>query len=340
MKRQVAIGLAVSLACLAWVLRELDFGLLWRTIKEVNPLYFLGVNLFLAVSFWLRALRWRIILEPLGETGLANLTWAAVIGLGANNVLPARLGELVRAYALARLERLPASSVLATILVERILDGMALLMFLFLALLMVDPQAKAGAFSVGYLRAAGYGLLAVYLIALAAAAALWRWPGVSMRLVSGWLARLSPRLGQKARGAMESFHQGLAMLGRGSALPAAVSLSILLWLAYLAAYWLFLPAAGLPFSLTLAAMALAGGSLGSAVPAGPGYIGAFQLGVTWALMMAGAGEQEALAYSLLFWAAQYFPLTGTALYLMWKKGMSLGGLQRGGQQLDPEGKTG
>ncbi len=327
MKRQVIIGLAISLACLFWVLRELDFALLWKTIQGINWLYFVGVNALLAISLWLRALRWRLMLAPVKKTNLANLFWANIIGFGANNMLPARLGELVRAYALGRLEHFPASSAFATVVVERVLDGLVLLMVLFLALLFINPEAKAGVFTVSYLRAAGYGLLVVYLGVMALAAALWRWPQGTLKLVSGVARKLSRRLEEKAISALTSFHQGLAMLGRTHGLPAILFLSLIIWLVFLGIYWLFLPAVGLPLSLLLAAMAMAGGSLGAAVPAGPGYIGTFQLAVTWALIMAGAGGQQALAYSLLIWAATYFPLTGAALLVMWKKGMALARIQ-------------
>jgi uncharacterized protein (TIRG00374 family) len=325
--RQVIIGLVVSLACLAWVLRKLDFALLWNTIQHINWLYFIAVNFLLAISLWLRALRWRLMLEPVKKTSLGNLFWATIIGFGANNMLPARLGELVRAYALGRLEQIPATSALATVLLERVLDGMVLLLVLFLALLFIDPQAKAGAFTVSYLKAAGYGLLVVYLGVMALAAALWRWPQATIRLVSGLIRKISDRLEEKAVNALTSFHQGLAMLGRGHGMPAILLLSLLVWLVFWGIYWVFLPAVGLPLSLILAAMAMAGGGLGAAVPAGPGYIGTFQLAVTWALIMAGAGAQQALAYSLLIWAATYFPLTGAALIVMWQKGMALARIQ-------------
>ncbi len=329
----LAIGLALSAACLAWVLKELDFARLWELARQVNLLYPLAVVLLLAVTFWLRSQRWRILLRPVKQTGLANLYQANLIGFGANNLLPARLGELVRAYAVGRLEGVAASSALATIVVERVLDGLMLVLVLFLALMFVKPGARAGAFSVAHLRAAGLGLLAVYLAVLGLVAALWRWPGTTVDKAAGLAGRLSPGLGQKVRESLESFHHGLAILARARSLPSLVGLSLLLWAAVLGGFWVFLPAVGLAASPVLAAMALAGSSVGVAVPAGPGYAGTFQLAVTWALMMAGADQQRALAYSLLLWAVNYFPLTAAGLWLMWRKGMALGGLSRQGRRL-------
>lgn len=334
MKKQVIIGLVVAAACLAYVLKDVDFAHLWQQARDLNPLYLLWVNLPIALTFWLRALRWRILLAPVGRFSLAGLTWANLIGFGANNILPARLGELVRAYVLGRLEETPAAGVLATIVVERILDGLMLLVILFVTLLFVDPSAAAGAFDVAYLRGAGYSLLGLYLGVLAVMAALWRWPEATRRLLTGLASRLSARLGQLVGRLLETFQQGLGILGRAGHLPALVAYTALIWLSYLAAFGVFLPAVGLPLRPIYAAMAFSGSGLAAAVPGGPGYVGAFQLAVTWALIMAGAPRQEAIAYSILFWAVQYFPLTAAGLVAMWKKGLDLASLQRAGRDLE------
>ena len=326
---RLGLGLLISLACLAYVLREVDFGLLWRLTRRVNPLYVLGLALLLALSLWFRSWRWRLLLEPIRRCRLGALYSANLIGLTANNLLPARLGELVRAYTLSRLEPVSASSALATLVLERVLDGLCLLLFLFAALLFADPQARAGAFSVTYLRGAGLFLLAVYLGVLALMLCLWRWPGATM----GWLGRLagriSPALGQRVEGLLETFHQGLAIIGRARRLVPLGLVSLAVWLPILGMFLLFLPAMEMPPSLLLAAMAMAGGFLGAAVPAGPGFVGTFQLAVSWCLMIAGADPQKAMAFSLIFWVVTNLPLTLAGLAEMWRRGTGLGPRKQG-----------
>ncbi len=335
-KRQLIIGLAISLACLAYVLRELDFSTLWRLAAGVNPLYYLLVLLLMALSFWVRAARWRVLLSPIKDCGTGNLFAVNLIGFMANNVMPARLGELVRCYVLARTESLPAGSALGTIVVERVLDGLCLLLVLFAALFFADPRAHAGSFSVAYLRAAGLGLLVVYLLVLSVAVALWRWPAATIGTLGRLAGRVSPRLGQKLTELLGSFADGLAVLGRARQLLPLALQTLGVWLPFYALYFVFLPAVGLPLSPLLAGMAMAGGSVGAAVPAGPGYIGTFQLAVTWAMMLAGAPQQQALGYSLLIWAAEILPLTAAGLITMWKKGMDLSNLQEQSQGLAAE----
>ncbi|MFZ5586484.1 MAG: lysylphosphatidylglycerol synthase transmembrane domain-containing protein [Thermodesulfobacteriota bacterium] len=325
---QTILGLAISLACLAFVLREVDLAQLWTLILDLNPLYVVGINLLLFVSFLARAARWRVLLCPVRDCAFWPLFSANLIGFMANNVLPARLGEFVRALAANRVAGVAASSALATIVVERILDGMTLLAILFLTLLFADPARSAGAFSVAYMHAAGLALLAGYLAVLAGIWALWRWPAAFTRLVTGVAGRISPRLAALAANILATFAEGLAVLGQARRLPLLIAQSLMVWLPMLAMFVVFLPAVGLPLSLFWGAMAFVGASLASAVPAGPGYVGTFQLAVLWALVIAGAPSQPAAVFGLLFWAAEYFPLTIAGLVEMWRHGLSLGKLSR------------
>lgn len=183
------------------------------------------------------------------------------------------------------------------------------------------------------MRGAGYTLLAAYLGVLAVMAALWRWPQATIGTISRLAGAISPKLGDTARHLLTTFAEGLAVLGQTRHLP----LILLQWVPMVFMYMLFLPALGLPFSLFLGAMAFAGGSLAAAVPAAPGYVGTFQLGVTWALVMAGAEPERAAAYSLIYWAVQYFPLVIAGLVEMWRGGMSLKSLQQKSQA--PGGPT-
>lgn len=328
---QTLAGLAVSLLCLGYVLMDVDFGQLWGLIRQMNWFYALAVNALLALSFWVRSHRWRVLLAPVQDCRPGGLWDANLIGFMANNVLPARLGEFVRAFTAQQIAQVPASSALATIVVERILDGLALLLILFATLIFADPAASAGAFSVGYMRGAGYALLGGYLVVLAVLFALWRWPQATMGAVSRLAGRISPKLGAALEGILTMFHQGLTVLGQTHHLPLLIVYTIGVWLPCLLEYWVFLPAMGLPLDFFLASMAFVGASLAAAVPAGPGYVGTFQLACMWAMMMAGAPQQAAANYALLFWAVQYFPLTTAGLVTMWRRGLTLKGLSQAGQ---------
>ncbi len=332
MRWHLLLGLAISAACLVWLLGQVDLAHLGGMLAQLNPWYILAVNALFAWVFLLRSQRWQVLLRPLKRCPLGSLYSASLIGFMANNILPARLGEIVRAYAVGRLCAVPVSGALATLVIERVLDGMSILAFFFLALLFTNPAAQAGAFNVAHLRYMGLVLLAGYLVVLALLAALWRWPTAT----SGWLARLAGRLnrrlGEKAEVLLNEFTQGLGLLGQGRHLPLLIAQSLTLWLLCLLMAYVFLPAVGLPHSPLLAAMVLVGGSLAAAVPSGPGYIGTTQVAVMWCLMLAGADQERAAAYSLVYWASLYFPLVAAGLVEMTRRGLSLGSLRGKGKQ--------
>lgn len=318
------LGLAVSLGCLVYVLRQVDLDALWQQTRQLDLLYVLGLNLLLALSLLLRSRRWQLLLRPIRPCAFGALFSANLIGFAANNLLPTRLGEAVRAVAGARLTGLSLGASAASIVLERMLDGPVMLAFIFAVLLCLEPGAAAGPFSAGHFRAAGWTFLVGYLAALLGLLALARWPRPLVDPLARGLARLQPRWGARLRRGLLAFHQGLLALGRQGLLGRLVLLSLALRLPLLAMHWLFLPAVGLPPSLLLAALATLGAGLASTLPAGPGYVGAYQLAVFWALRLGDAPEPEAWAYAILYWAGQWFPLVLVGLLEAWRRGLGPG----------------
>src|SRR5688572_20419721 len=139
MRGKVWIGVAVS-ALLLWVaVRGVSLDEVLGELRRVRPLWLVPVILSLFVRFWLTAVRWQLLLRPIKQIGVHRLFAVTLIGFMANNVLPARLGEFVRAYALGRAEGLPPSLPFATIVIERIFDGFTLLLFLLGGLSFLRP---------------------------------------------------------------------------------------------------------------------------------------------------------------------------------------------------------
>ncbi|MBI5521882.1 MAG: flippase-like domain-containing protein [Desulfarculus sp.] len=336
-KLKTWLSLAISLACLAYVLRELDFGRLWELARQVNPLYVAWINVLFALCMAVRTRRWQVLMRPVVKAPFAPLFSANLIGFMANNILPARVGELVRGWAGSRLAGLPVSAALGTIVVERLLDVTVLLGFLLVMLLFLDPGGRAEGIGVEYLHAAGWSLLTGYLIALAVMAALVAWPRAAISLGVKLAAKGSARLGERVESLLVSFTQGLATLGQGRALLHLLGLSVLVRVPILGMHYFFLPAVGLPQSLFLAAMATLGHLTALTIPAGPGYLGTYQLGVFWALLLAGAPREPALAYTVIFWAAQYFPIVLAGLVETWRHGLALSSLSRQGRELARRG---
>ena len=281
----------------------------------------------------MRTLRWQLLLEPVKQAGFAPLFSANIIGFMANNLLPARLGELVRALVASRLVKAPLAGTLASLVVERMLDGPVVLGFVLVVLFCLDPQAAAGPLTVDALRAAGMSLFLVWLALLLLLAAAVRWPAKVAGAVGGAAARLSLRLGARLRRVLLTFGQGLAPLKRPKLLLRLLLLSLGVRAFIFLMHTVFLAAVGLPLDLMLGAMTTLAALLATSIPAAPGSIGAFQLATYWALIMVGAPEQPALAYSILYWAAQYFPLVAAGLVETYRQGFNLRFLGSGGATL-------
>jgi uncharacterized protein (TIRG00374 family) len=330
---QVWLGIAVSLVCLVWVLREVDFTQLWQAVLQVNPLYILLVNVLFAGSFTMRTLRWQLLLEPVKPAGFAPLFSSNIIGFMANNILPARLGELVRALVASRLVKAPLAGTLASLVVERMLDGPVVLGFLLVVLFFLDPRAEAGPFTVGAIKTAGFSLFMVWLALLALLASAVRWPELVANAIGNAAARLSMRLGARLRRVLLTFGQGLAPLRRPKLLLRLLLLSLGVRVFIFLMHTVFLAAVGLPLDIMQGAMATLAALLATSIPAAPGSIGAFQLATYYALVMVGAPEQQALAYSILYWASQYFPLVAAGLVETYRQGFNLRFLSSGHRAL-------
>ena len=121
----LAGGLAVGLVFL--FLRNADLHQVWASVRAAHAGYLLLALGSVVVTYLVRAERWQYLLSPLGPTRFSNVLRTTVIGFGASAVLPARAGEVIRPYLLARKEGLSAPAAMATILVERILDLVAVL---------------------------------------------------------------------------------------------------------------------------------------------------------------------------------------------------------------------
>src|SRR5262249_3447079 len=140
MRGKVWLGVAVSAVLLWVVVRGVNFDEVLQQLRQVRLAWLLRLFVRFFPPFWLPALRWQLLLKPVKRIGVHRLFAITMIGFMANNVLPARLGEFVRAYALGRSESLSPSLPFATIVIERIFDGFTLLLFLVGGLTFLKPS--------------------------------------------------------------------------------------------------------------------------------------------------------------------------------------------------------
>ena len=135
---KVIIGVVISLAGIYWAFKDFDFFDFKQSIQQIELAYLLLATLFLWGSVWLRGLRWKWLFKESASPSVASLYRAELIGYFGNNVLPLRLGELLRTYIVGKENNFPKSFVFGTIVIERLMDMLALFLFA-LILLLLDP---------------------------------------------------------------------------------------------------------------------------------------------------------------------------------------------------------
>jgi len=317
MRTKIWLGVAVS-AVLLWVaVRGVNLDEVLQQLRQVQLVWLIPVLASIVVRFWLTALRWQLLLRPTKRIGIHRLFAITLIGFMANNVLPARLGEFVRAYALGRSEALPASLPFATIVIERIFDGFTLLVFLVGGLSFLRPTRTL-------LWAAGL-TCGLYLVVLASLLAIRT--GHGLGLLTAVLDRLPERVGTSARRLLESFRAGLDVFGDPSAIVGTAMLSIVIWVvnalgveAMFRAFSLDLPVYACFLVLGVIAVAVA-------LPSAPGYVGPFQAGTVQGLALLGVARETALSLSIVYHLCNYIPITIAGLAYLSALNLTLGELR-------------
>ncbi|MDO8751427.1 MAG: lysylphosphatidylglycerol synthase transmembrane domain-containing protein [Dehalococcoidia bacterium] len=347
------LGLAVSLLFLGLLLWRVDLQETMRSLREANywfvilgvPGYFAGVAL--------RAARWRILLSPLRPLAVRRLFPVVVVGYMANNLLPVRLGELVRSYYLGQREGVSKSAALATILVERVVDGVVLL-FVLVALSLVLPvtglvTGVARSMSIPWPLLVS-AVVAPFVLVLGVMVFMAYDPPRALALTGLLVKPLPARLKARLLGLAEMFIAGLGVLRYPRRIPLLILLSLLVWLAEGTMYYLV----GLSFGLAsplggLASMAAAmlaveaTSNLGAAFPSSQGSIGPFELFTVATLVVLGVQREAAVAYAVVLHVALLVPVTLLGMLYLWMGKESLVQLVRlgtSGDSIDQPSRAG
>jgi glycosyltransferase 2 family protein len=321
MRGKLWVSIAVSVVLLWLAFRGVDGGEIVQRLRQVRTGWLVPVVVSIFLRFWLTAVRWQVLLQPVKPIGLHRLFGVILIGFMANNVLPARIGEFVRAYALGRAESLAAPLAFATIVVERVFDGFTLLLFLVGGLSFLHPDPR--------LVLSAVLTCALYVGVLGALLALRGERGATR--VAWLVSRLPARLGRSAGHLADSFRLGLDVLGDRRALAWTALISLLIWAvnaagvqATFAAFSLDLPPYAAFLVLAIIAVALV-------APAAPGYVGTFQLGTVAGLALFGVPKDTALSLSLVYHVVNYVPITLVGLAYLGALNLSLGELRTASQ---------
>ncbi|MQA90032.1 MAG: flippase-like domain-containing protein [Gemmatimonas sp.] len=316
---RTTFGILLSVFLLWWALRDVSFEEVVEQIRQADPFLF-TISIAITIGgFWFRAVRWGVLLLPAtGPVPMRPRMAATFIGFAANNLLPARVGEFARAFSLSRLSTVPISSAFATLVVERILDGIVLVGLLLAAMASRGFPSTAGMGTID-LRTAAMSLATfITLLGLTLGAAV-AFPSAAARIARATTRLLPQPLRVPVYEALRGFARGLVVLRSPRLFAVSVLLAIGQW-SFLAFSFLFAFRAfrieGVPFAGAAFLQSLI--SLAVAVPSSPGFFGPFEAAARLGLSLWGVPANQAISFAIGFHIGGFLPVTIIGGYYVWR----------------------
>ncbi|TKS60320.1 MAG: membrane protein [Nitrospira sp.] len=308
-------GIVLSTVCLWYAFTGVDLAGMVREIGRVGPLWVMASVAVGLLSLVIRAVRWRTLLVGGKDIGTGSLVSATFIGMLANNVLPARIGEVVRAWVLARREHAPFPTVLASIVVERLLDMLAALAILALCLTLASGLEDG---PLGELKRMGFLVLLVVLGCMAALAAMVRRRANLVALVERWIQKARCQWTQRALELIHRFLDGLCAIREAAHIGAVTVLSLLVWAVGICSFYVLAEGFGMSLNWIQTSLLFVIVLFGIAIPSAPGFIGTFHgFCVAGLSMVAGIDQTTAAAYATVLHGSQWLTINLFGLGFFW-----------------------
>lgn len=309
------IGVLVSVFFLWLAFRKVDYQELAHALKNANYFWIFPNMALMIFSMWLRAYRWKFMVNPIKKLGLHRLFSSTMIGFMANNVLPVRLGEIVRAYSLGSKADISKTASFATIVVERVFDGFSLLMLLWITLL-ISPFPD-------WIKKAGNLTLVVNVVVLLVLILLEVKTEPTLRFLNRLFGFLPQKISNQFSELLLKFTTGLKVFRDLPSMIWILIFSVFVWgIVGISNYFIFL-AFDLHPPVQASFILLVMVSLAVSIPASPGYVGTFHFFCIAALGLFGYGKNVALPFSVVLHASQYIPITLIGLLYLKTEHLSL-----------------
>ena len=313
------IGILVGAVFVYLAVRSVNISQMLGALADANYWYVLLAVLVNMFSHYLRALRWQYFLAPIKTVHTGSLFSALIIGYAANSLVPAHLGEFLRAFVLGKKQSISASSTFASIVIERIVDVFSLILLMVLVIF-IHPFPR-------WVVHSGYIMLAVALGAFILLIGFKRFEAKSTLLIQFILKPLPEKIGHKLASMIFNFLSGVMPLKSSWHYVYVVILSVAIWFCYALGYYICLYAFEsfavyqLPWYTSLVILVIT--TISIVVPSSPGYVGTFHYLCQISLVMFGVSETEALSYATMAHAIVLLPVTFTGLIMANYEGVAI-----------------
>lgn len=318
---KAVVGIILGVLLLWYALRNVDPHEVIAEVKRADPLLYILSVIAATAVFWIRAWRWGTLLAPIApDTTFRSRLAATTIGFMGNNVLPARVGEFARAYALSRMEKVTMVTSFGSLVVERLFDAVGVIGFLFIVMSLpsvpdLSANYEALANTLGILVIVGFALGFTLVL----------FPDKMVALIERTVVRFLPlRVRRPVIDALESFLAGLVVLRSPGLTAKATIETVVLWLFNAFGFWLGFRTFGIDIPFTGALLLQSVVALAVSVPSTPGFFGPFEAASVWLLSgLYGIPEEKAVSFALGFHIGGFIPVTLIGLYYAWRLGISI-----------------
>ena len=294
----------------------IEWGQLREGFQQANYFTLPILLVLLFAVFWLKAIRWRLLLQPLRKFQTKEVVPPLMIGFMGNNLLPAHLGELIRIYVLGREFSLSKAAVFSSVVLERIFDTAVVLLFLVMSLFLVEELPSWVSTTIFFVS-----ILAGLIILFLAAYLFW-----TQRLIHATrrvFSFLPERFGRKLSETMEAGVLGLASMQSGGLVFWIVVTSILQWILMAGMVYVSLWSFGIHLTPLASVVIIGVSALGVSIPSAPGFFGIIQLSFWVILQGFGVDKGDAFASSIYYHLSNYIPVTLVGLYYLNRRGLQL-----------------
>ncbi len=321
----IALSLVVSGGFLYLAFRNVQLDELGRALRRIDGswlLVALGLSLLIMV---IRAWRWQLELRPLERIPVGRLWVVTAVAYMAINLLPVRLGEVVRPWLLSRCSNVSFSNVVGNIVVEKTMDSVAIVFYLLVGLLTIESLPL-------WVRQLAIfpAMVATILVILVL---LFWWRGEAF--VERWVLRILPqRFGSRLKGVLASVADGMRVIPNPGLLLAVFLVSLAMWFLPILSSYIMIRAFDLQAPFSAAVVIFIFISFGTALPNLPGMIGPYQYACQLALGIYGVSEVDGLAYGLALNAVQFLTLVAQGLLALPIAGVSFADIRRAGDEAE------
>ncbi len=315
----IGFGITISVVLLWFLFRNINITELLEALKDANYWWLIPNAVLIVLTMYQRAYRWNDMIAPVKKVAFSKLLAATCIGFMANNVLPLRLGEFVRAYSLAAQDNdIPKSASLANIFVERLVFDLIALLLIFGVVLYISPLQLDQSMKFGLIIT-----IATALLGIAAMLTLALKADQTSRLLRRYLFFLPERIKDFIESVILKFSRGLEFLTDLKSVAWVSLQTMVIWILMgLSNYFVFL-AFGFDVNLDASFVVLVVVSVSILVPSSPGFVGVYHAGAVLALMQYGISQEAALSCAIVLHATQYVIVTFMGFYYLKKEHLTL-----------------